>query len=274
MRYLRFYVLVVALVGGLWSFWYYEGHRVIRAFESSAHYIQGLQITQDESLTPQTRQRLAGAAFGRALATSPSPFETGLRVAAAYERARMYEDALTIYDAIIADATPSLGLYLQAAQCAYLLGDVHRAEPYYRAAMRIAPDDPTAYNGLGYLYAEQGVHLGQAEQLVLRALQLHEARRPEGGSVFLGRLDSQRFRLERATFQDSLGWVYFKQGRYEEALEQLRAAASVLGAHPEVRYHLAAAEAEAGDQPPPRPDHSPAPKGRPGPPDRGTRLDA
>jgi len=275
-RYLRFYALVAALAAGLWAFWYYEGQRVTRAFESSAHYIQGLRIAGDESLTPKTRQRLAGAAFGRALATSPSPLETGLRVAAAYERARMYEDALAIYDALVADAAPSLGLYLQAAQCAYLLGDADRAEPYYRAAMRVAPDDPTAYNGLGYLYAEMGIHLRQAEQLILKALQLNDARRPKGSSVLLGGLDDQRSRIERATFQDSLGWVYFKQGRYSEALEQLRAAASVLGGHPEVLYHLAAATAEAGGRPPAHrhPSPAPAPKGRPGPPANGTRLDA
>ena len=60
-----------------------------------------------------------------------------------------------------------------------------------------------AYNYLGYMWAEQNTHLDEAEAMVKRALQLE----PNNGA-----------------YLDSLGWVEFRQGKFEQALADLQRA--------------------------------------------------
>ena len=80
------------------------------------------------------------------------------------------------------------------------------------------PEYSNAYNYLGYLYAEMGTNLEDAEQLILTALDL----KPDDGY-----------------FLDSLGWVYYKQGKYEEALEVLLKSEEKLPEESIVLEHLA-----------------------------------
>ena len=70
---------------------------------------------------------------------------------------------------------------------------------------REKPDDPTVANFYGYLLAEKGDSLERAAELITEALE----KEPENGY-----------------FLDSLGWVKFKMGRYDEALKILLEAAS------------------------------------------------
>lgn len=58
----------------------------------------------------------------------------------------------------------------------------------------------SAYNYLGYLYAENNRNLDEAEKMVLTALEL----RPNDGY-----------------YMDSLGWIYFKQNHLDKALKTL-----------------------------------------------------
>ena len=74
--------------------------------------------------------------------------------------------------------------------------DARRGEELLQEQLRLTPDDPTVANDLGYLWADRGVRLGEAEALIRRAL----AADPENSATL-----------------DSLGWVLFKQGRLEEA---------------------------------------------------------
>lgn len=69
--------------------------------------------------------------------------------------------------------------------------------------MKSRPDDPHAFNALGYSLADRNIRLDEARQLITQALKLAP---------------------QDAYIQDSLGWVAFRQGRHQEALEILQAA--------------------------------------------------
>ena len=62
-------------------------------------------------------------------------------------------------------------------------------------------------NYLGYMLAEQGIQIDEAEGLIRQALQ----EEPRNGA-----------------YLDSLGWVQYRQGRYEEALQNLELARELL----------------------------------------------
>lgn len=87
-------------------------------------------------------------------------------------------------------------------------------------AIELDPTNANALNYLGYTFAEQGVRLDEAEDLVGRAIALE----PDNGFYI-----------------DSLGWVYFQKGRYKEALSELERAASIESEDAVILEHLARA---------------------------------
>jgi len=108
-----------------------------------------------------------------------------------------------------------------------MLDDVQRSENYLRKAIESSPTQevPDAYNALGYLYAKQGIRLDEAETLVRRALKSV----PTSGE-----------------YLDSLGFIYFKQGKLDAAIENLEQAARYLPDEPEILGHLADAYLKKG----------------------------
>jgi tetratricopeptide (TPR) repeat protein len=63
------------------------------------------------------------------------------------------------------------------------------------------PEDVGAWNDLGYLWAERGVHLQRALRMTQRAVEAEP---------------------DNDAYRDSLGWSLYRLERYDEAVEQLR----------------------------------------------------
>ena len=76
-------------------------------------------------------------------------------------------------------------------------------ETLLRRQMRNRPQDPQAFNALGYSLADRNTRLDEARALINRAVELA----PKDPYI-----------------QDSLGWILFRQGLHPQALEVLRAA--------------------------------------------------
>ena len=79
------------------------------------------------------------------------------------------------------------------------------------------PDHADALNFIGYTYAEMGNNLEEAERIVKKALLL----KPESGYIL-----------------DSLGWIYFKQHRFNEAIEYLQEAVKATPTDAVIFEHL------------------------------------
>ena len=137
------------------------------------------------------------------------------------------QKAIETFAKILADddenvpALSSIGIAYQ------MQDDVKRAEIHLRRAIELSSKDelPDAYNALGYLYAEQGIKLDEAETLVRRALESA----PKSGA-----------------YLDSLGLIYFKQGKLDAAIENLEQAIRYLPDTPEILLHLVDAYLEKG----------------------------
>jgi len=80
-------------------------------------------------------------------------------------------------------------------------------------------------NYLGYTYAEQGIKLNEAEALIRRALAIS----PHDGF-----------------YVDSLGWVYYRRGDYDKAIEYLERAVALAADDPTIAEHLGDAYHQAG----------------------------
>ena len=106
------------------------------------------------------------------------------------------------------------------------------AAEYYRRVLSIRPDEPVAANNLAALYGEHGK--GNAEEAMRLAQDV-----------------ARRFPSEPG-FADTLGWVYYRKGLYQDAVSQLRRAVEGAvkrgGDNSLYRWHLGAALAKNGDK--------------------------
>lgn len=83
------------------------------------------------------------------------------------------------------------------------LGRFEQMESLLRGLIKAKPDDPHAYNALGYSLADRKLRLDEARELILKAVQL----------------------APRDPFiQDSLGWLEYRSGNAQEAIRILEAA--------------------------------------------------
>jgi tetratricopeptide (TPR) repeat protein len=91
------------------------------------------------------------------------------------------------------------------------------AESSFRKVLATRPDDPNTLNYLGYMLADRGVKLDEAITLIKKAVDLDPA---------------------NGAYLDSLGWAYYKQGKFDLAEDNLIKASQRIGTDPTVQDHL------------------------------------
>jgi tetratricopeptide (TPR) repeat protein len=92
-----------------------------------------------------------------------------------------------------------------------------KAEPDFRKALSLEPDEPLILNYLGYSMIEKKINLTEALAMVKKAVEL----KPNDGYIV-----------------DSLGWAYYQLGDYEEAVIHLERAVELAPADPTIGEHL------------------------------------
>jgi len=96
-------------------------------------------------------------------------------------------------------------------------GQFERSEKLLLKCLELDRDYAEALNYLAYMWSEKNLHLDRALEFSRRAL----AQDPENGA-----------------FLDTLGWIYFQQGRYQDALVPLKRAAQLEPDDATVADHL------------------------------------
>jgi tetratricopeptide (TPR) repeat protein len=91
------------------------------------------------------------------------------------------------------------------------------AEEMFRKVLETDPQNAMALNYLGYMLADRGIKLEEALNLIKKAVDLE----PASGA-----------------YLDSLGWAYYKLGKYELAEDNLIKASQRIGTDPTVQDHL------------------------------------
>lgn len=104
-------------------------------------------------------------------------------------------------------------------------GDWPGAEQDLLRAIALSPDQPYVLNYLGFIWADKGVNLDRAREMLERALAL----RPEDGNIV-----------------DSLGWVLFRMGDYPGAIQWLERAVELEPRNATINDHLGDAYWMAG----------------------------
>jgi tetratricopeptide (TPR) repeat protein len=112
------------------------------------------------------------------------------------------------------------------------LNQVDKAAEQLKALLKKSPDNPTYNNDLGYIWADHDMNLAESEKLIRKAID--EERKLRRKAKVRPEEDK-----DNAAYLDSLGWVLFKQKKYEEAKKYLQEAVEQEeGRHIEILDHL------------------------------------
>ncbi len=152
----------------------------------------------------------------------PSAIDARTTLVNFYAAENRHEEAVALADSIIAalgdEADESAWRYYVARGGSLNeLGRWESAEKDLKKAVELAPEEPTTLNYLGYTWAERGVNLEEAFDLIEKAVELQ----PGSGAI-----------------TDSLGWAYYQRGNYQEAVKHLELAASLEPSDPTITDHL------------------------------------
>ena len=100
-----------------------------------------------------------------------------------------------------------------------------QAEQDLQEALKLNPDQPQVLNYLGYSWVDMGTNLDEGLEMIRKAVD----ERPNDGYIV-----------------DSLGWAYYRLGRFDEAVEQLERAAELRPEDPVINDHLGDAYWQVG----------------------------
>ncbi len=90
------------------------------------------------------------------------------------------------------------------------------ANSIFLKAIEMSPDYHNAMNYLGYMWADINRNLDEAAKYITKANELA---------------------IDNASYVDSLGWLYYRQGKFKKALTELRRAADLMKDEPDSTIH-------------------------------------
>jgi len=165
-------------------------------------------------------------ALKNAAKLEPKNIEIYKSLGAIYLQQKKLKEAESIFNLIVGLAPTDSEAHFYLGSIYYDLKDYPSAEKELNRALKLKPDYHEALNFLGYAYLELNKNIDKAGKMIKQALVFD----PENGAYI-----------------DSLGWFYFKKGRFKEALAELEKAASLIS-DPVVYDHLGDAYLKLGDR--------------------------
>jgi tetratricopeptide (TPR) repeat protein len=183
-----------------------------------------LRMVLDAQLADTGQLDQAVADMRSMLKGGPEDRDVYVRLGIVYTRAKQWNDALEALAKAEAVSTKAD----DKAYVLFLRGDLYQRQKNFDAAevefkkvlSMTPPTDPQAaatLNYLGYMNADRGVRLDESLNFIKQAL---------------------TFEPNNPAYLDSLGWAYFKLGKYDQAEDSLNKAASHMGSDPTVQEHL------------------------------------
>ena len=151
----------------------------------------------------------------------PNDVETWTALADTLRQAKRYPEASKAYGQAIVAAGATVKndwpLYYARAIAEQESSDWNGAEADLKQSLKLSPDQPQVLNYLGYSWIDQRRNITQAVAMLEKA----SALAPDDGYIV-----------------DSVGWAYFRLGRYGDAAKTLERAIQMVPGDPTINDHL------------------------------------
>ena len=168
----------------------------------------------------------------------PSDMRAYLALGGVYASKEDYRGAADVYDRAVAQieakkvnlpkdpsSAANWNIYYQRGIAYERLKEWPKAEPNFRRALELFPDQPQVLNYLGYSWIDMNMNLKEGMDMISKAVEL----RPSDGYIV-----------------DSLGWAHYRLGQYDDAVRELERAVSLKPEDPVLNDHLGDAYWRAG----------------------------
>lgn len=151
----------------------------------------------------------------------PDDMRAYLALGGVYSSKDDFRSAANLYDkAVTVLKTPTAAnwnIFYQRGIAYERVKEWPKAEPNFRKALELFPDQPQVLNYLGYSWVDMNTNLKEGLAMIQKAVDL----RPSDGYIV-----------------DSLGWAYFRLGRFDDAVREMERAVSLKPEDPVLNDHL------------------------------------
>ena len=162
----------------------------------------------------------------KALKLDPNSSSTYNLLISTYLAANRLPQAIAVLEGLLSRSPDNARVLMVLAMTCERINDFPKARDAYEKLLAVKPDSPYALNNLAYLYAERLDQPDKAYDLAQKARGLQPA---------------------DAGIADTLGWILYKKGNYQQSLTLLQESAQKLPNNPEIQFHLAMASYMMGD---------------------------
>jgi tetratricopeptide (TPR) repeat protein len=188
--------------------------------DSPMHRISELQLGLTLAQTDKVEE--ARKHLKSLLESDPSDIRSYLAYGSVLSDAKDYAAMAANYDKAVEviGAVPKKTdwtIFFQRAIAYERLKQWDKAEPDFKRALELNPEQPQVLNYLGYSWVDKNMNLDQGIDMIRRAVEL----RPNDGYIV-----------------DSLGWAHFRLGAFDEAVTELERAIELRAGDPTINDHL------------------------------------
>src|SRR5437762_144424 len=176
-----------------------------------AYYIHGRSYVMEKNFAA------AETALKRAIELDPNLAAAYNLLVAIYVQTNKLPEALKELETVLAKNPQYSPALLTSGIIYERLADFAKARDSYEKVLALNPKFAPALNNLAYIYSEKLNNLNRAGELARKAHELAPA---------------------EPSVQDTLGWVLYRQGKYQEAAELLEQSASKSSDKGEIQFHL------------------------------------
>lgn len=180
-----------------------------------------------EVYTTQKNWAKAEEAYRKAISIDPSNFTAYSLLGQLFLVQNSADKAIREFENVLKVNPRSTQAHIVLAVIHESVDNAGKAKFHYREALRLDPQSPVAANNLAWILAETGESLQEAASLA----RLASTRLPNVPNVM-----------------DTLGWVYYKTGAYDSAVDVLKECVQRSPKNPAYHYHLGMSYFKLGDR--------------------------
>lgn len=156
------------------------------------------------------------------IASDPNDIRSYLAYGSVLSDAKDYAAMATNYDKAVEIIGPlpapgNWSVFFQRGIAYERLKKWDQAEPNFRKALELNPDQPQVLNYLGYSWVDMNRNLDEGLEMIRKAVDL----RPDDGYIV-----------------DSLGWAYYRLNRFDDSVNELEKAAQLKAGDATINDHL------------------------------------
>ncbi len=191
-------------------------------YEKTASYQLQVSFYQQRLNQPQESIRTLSQAYKN----FPDNVEIGFFYGLALNDADSYAKAAQVFKEVLKSRPQYHEARLHYAYALESLKKYKEMEKQLKQLLAEQPKNAAALNLYAYSLAQRGIRLNEAEEYIARALAI----------------------VQDEAFIDTQAWIYFKQGKLDQALDLLRSIApKTVEQNAEIAYHLGAVLAAKGE---------------------------